>query len=77
MKLDLPLRIRVKYGLVHVPSRHRTERWVRETREAIASGLPPEHAGLQSARHVFPYEAREVHAPDAIPVVDLIDREID
>ena len=74
MHTDLPLKLRAKYGLVHVPSRSRVDRWIRDTREAIRSGLPSERAGLQIAFRVFPYEARELHLADSPTVRDLIDR---
>lgn len=74
MDADLPLELRRKYGLVHVPSRSRAERWCEAVTQGIETGLPPEAAGLQAARMVFPYEAREVYLPDAAPVRELIVR---
>ena len=74
MRVDLMLALRSKYGLVHVPSRARVERWIQGTRAAISAGLPPERAGLQTAFAVFPYEARELHLPDSPSVEEMIDR---
>ena len=74
MRADLPLMLRSKYGLVHVPSRLRVERWVQDTREAIRMGLPSERAGLQVVLAIFPYEARELHVPDSPSVEEMIDR---
>lgn len=48
-----------KYSLVHVPSRHKAGRWIDEARRLAAEGTPPEAAGLQAARKVFPYECKE------------------
>jgi len=75
MDAQLPLALRKKYGLVHVPSRSRINRWCTGTRSGIESGLPPEAAGLQAAREVFPYEAREIYEPDAESVEQLLVRE--
>ncbi len=48
-----------KYSLVHVPSRHKADAWHAAARGLMADGLPPEAAGLQAARKVFPYECKE------------------
>lgn len=66
------MRLKTKYGLVHVPSAHKCRQWAREVRRSLAAGLPPEHAGLQAARTVFPYEAREHYPPDAASVEEIL-----
>ncbi len=48
-----------KYGLVHVPSRHKAGAWLDAARQLSSDGLPAEAAGLQAARRVFPYECKE------------------
>lgn len=74
MDANIPLKLRHKYGLVHVPSRSRVDRWYTTARTFIESGLPPEAAGRQAAREVFPYEAREIYVPDAESVEFLLSR---
>ena len=58
------MELKRKYGLVHVPNRHRLERWLRRYQELRGEGEPPETAGLRAAREVFPYEARELNGAD-------------
>ncbi len=70
----LPVALRRKYGLVHVPSRRKADQWLHEVRREIESGLPFEAAGLSAARSVFPYEAREIYASDVASVEQLLDR---
>lgn len=64
--------LKVKYGLVHVPSMRKCRSWIREVAVHRAAGLPPEHAGWQAARAVFPYEAREILDPGATPVAEIL-----
>lgn len=56
---SLKLILKRKYSLVHVPNRHKVERWIEETRRHHAAGDSPEHAGIRAARSVFPYEMKE------------------
>lgn len=65
------MELKRKYGLVHVPSRHRQERWLTRYRELRKEGDPPETAGLRAAREVFPYEARERNSPE-LPSAQLV-----
>ena len=65
------MELKRKYGLVHVPNRHRLERWLRRYEELRDEGEPPETAGIRAAREVFPYEARERNAPD-LPTAELV-----
>lgn len=51
--------LRKKYDLVHVPSRHKVDRWMDLARSLIADGYPPEQAGMEAARKVFSYEYHE------------------
>lgn len=60
-----------KYGLVHVPNRHRLERWLSRFTELRREGEPPETAGLRAAREVFPYEAKERNAPE-LPTAEAV-----
>ncbi len=64
--------IKVKYGLVHVPSQRKCRSWIREVAVHRGAGLPPEHAGWQAARRVFPYEARQLHDPAASAVTEIL-----
>ncbi len=66
------MQIKSKYGLVHVPSERKCLAWAAAVRENRAAGLPSEHAGLQAARSVFPYEARELYVPEAHSVEEII-----
>lgn len=72
MRAQLPVALREKYSLVHVPSRHRVVRWCERATALIAEGLPPEHAGMRAAAEVFPYEARERPVAGAARVGDLL-----
>ncbi|MFP4375214.1 MAG: hypothetical protein ACLFPO_12855 [Spirochaetaceae bacterium] len=58
------LLLKSKYGLVHVPSVHKTHRWLEVTRANIAAGQPPEQGGMAAAQRVFPYEFKpyNIHA---------------
>ncbi len=71
--MNVSMALKVKYGLVHVPSHRKCRSWVREVIVHRAAGLPPEQAGQQAAQRVFPYEARELHLPDAMPVPDILE----
>lgn len=71
-QVNVSMALKVKYGLVHVPSQRKCRSWVREVTVHRAAGLPPEQAGQQAAHRVFPYEARELHLPDAVPVPELL-----
>lgn len=68
----LPMELRRKYGLVHVPRIERCRLRLESTRLHLEE-LPSEHAGLRAAREVFPYEARELVVPEALPVSSLLD----
>lgn len=67
------MHIKRKYALVHVPSARKCRSWAREVRKNRAAGLPAEHAGLQAARTVFPYEAREHYRQDALSVDAILE----
>ena len=72
MNTGASMQIKTKYGLVHVPSARKCRSWAREVRKNRAAGLPPEHAGWQAARTVFPYEARANFPPDALTVEEIM-----
>jgi len=65
------MELKRKYGLVHVPNKHRQERWLQRYRALREEGEPPETAGLRAAKEVFPYEARERNAPE-LPSADAV-----
>lgn len=72
------MELKRKYGLVHVPSRPRLERWLRRYEELRGEGEPSEIAGLRAAREIFPYEARERNTPGlrtAAQTADALARE--
>ena len=69
----LRLLLREKYGLVHVPNRHRMAEWVRRTRAGCKAGLPPEDAGVAAARALFPYEFRNHAVHTAAPAMELLE----
>ena len=50
------LLLKRKYGLVHVPNRHRALAWYSEVKRRIAAGEPPEAAGAAVAERLFRYE---------------------
>lgn len=66
------LLLKAKYGLVHVPSVHKTRRWIEEARGHIDAGEPPEQAGIAAARSVFPYEYKPHNIHAAAAVEDII-----
>ena len=63
--------LKEKYGLVHLPSRHRLARWRDRFWELRAEGEPPESAGLRAARELFPYEAKERNTPE-LPTAESV-----
>ncbi|MFP4301317.1 MAG: hypothetical protein ACOC47_03945 [Alkalispirochaetaceae bacterium] len=65
------MELKRKYGLVHVPNRHRLERWLRRYEELRDEGEPPETAGLRAAREVFPYETQERNSPE-LPTAEAV-----
>jgi len=72
----MPVVLREKFGLVHVPSSGRCRRWAQRCRAQLTAGLPPERAGLIAAMEVFPYEAKEIvsgSAPDVASLLDMTD----
>lgn len=69
------LLLKSKYGLVHVPSVHKTRRWIAEARRHIDGGEPSEQAGIAAARSVFPYEFKPYNIHSAAPVQEIIELE--
>jgi hypothetical protein len=73
MSLDrLKLLLHEKYGLVHIPNRHKTERWAELTRTGIREGTDAEQAGLAAARRLFPYELKEHAVYSSASVEELL-----
>jgi hypothetical protein len=68
------LLLKSKYGLVHVPSVHKTRRWIEEARAHITAGQPPEQAGIQAARSVFPYEFKPYNIHAAAAVEEILEQ---
>lgn len=67
------LLLKSKYRLVHVPNRHKVERWATDTRAAIHDGLSAEHAGMQAARAAFSYEYRGADVSGGVPVERILE----
>ena len=66
------LLLKRKYGLVHVPNRHRTQVWYGEVRQRIAAGEPAEVAGAAVAERLFRYEYKPTARYADGPSVDEI-----
>lgn len=67
------LLLKQKYGLVHVPSRHKAEKWAGHVRKLIQQGYSEEQAGMEAARIVFTYEYKEVYSRSGASVGDILD----
>lgn len=72
MDPKLPVALREKYGLVHVPGGRRCSDWAARARSHLTEGLPAEHAGLLAAQGVFPYEAAASPRSGALSVLELL-----
>jgi len=72
MDTRLPIALREKYGLVHVPGQRRCRDWAMRARGERESGLPEEQAGLTAAHVVFPYEAASVPRSGGLSVDELL-----
>lgn len=72
MDARLPIALREKYLLVHVPSRRRCIQWADRCGREIANGVPMESAGIAAARATFPYEAKERPNPAGSEVETLL-----
>lgn len=72
MESQAPILLRIKYALVHVPSRHKVASWAAECRKERDSGVPIETAGLIAAKRVFPYEAKGRIAPEGEAVATIL-----
>ncbi len=70
---QIRLLLRDKYGLVHIPNRHKMEAWIDRTRGAVSGGVGPEEAGLRAARELFPYELKEHAVYTSHPVPELLE----
>ena len=69
----LRLLLRDKYGLVHVPNRHKLSQWVALTKNGMGEGLSDETAGLAAARELFPYELKEHAIYASTPAARLLE----
>lgn len=69
----LKLILKRKYSLVHVPNRHKVERWIEETRALVAKGESAEQAGTRAAKLVFPYEMKERAIYSEQPVREILE----
>jgi len=54
--------LKKKYGLAHVPSRHKAEKWADRVHGLMGQGYSEEQAGMESAKQIFSYEYKEVYA---------------
>ncbi|MCA1753634.1 MAG: hypothetical protein LC641_02815 [Spirochaeta sp.] len=72
MKDEARLHLKNKYSLVHVPSVHKTSRWLDVYKTAVAAGDAPEQAGITAAREVFPYEFKERAVYSEISVAEIL-----
>ncbi len=72
MNPKLPIALREKYRLVHVPGHRRCHDWVQAVAARIAQGIPAEQAGLMGAQEVFPYEAGRSARSQSTPVDELL-----
>jgi hypothetical protein len=66
------LLLKEKYCLVHVPTRHKVDRWAQLTGSHRKTGQSVEHAGLLAARAVFPYELKEYNIYDGPRVEEIL-----
>jgi hypothetical protein len=66
------LLLKKKYGLVHVPNRHKCEVWITEVRRRIREGEPAEAAGASVAWELFPYEYKPRAQYGGARVTDVI-----
>ena len=73
MNEETRLLLKRKYGLVHVPNRHRTQQWCREVGKRIDSGEPAEAAGAAVAERLFRYEYKPLaRYADGLSVQQII-----
>ena len=64
--------LKEKYGLAHVPSRHKAEKWAYRVSSLLQQGYSEEQAGMESAKQVFSYEYKEVYVPSGAAVGDIL-----
>jgi hypothetical protein len=68
----LALLLKEKYGLVHVPSPKKAERWLSQTSSRINEGAPPEAAGIEAARGIFTHEFKPHAVYAGRPVEEIL-----
>ena len=66
------LLLKQKYGLVHVPSRHKVEKWAEQVRKLMQQGYTEEQAGMEAAKLIFTYEYKEVYSRSGASVSDIM-----
>ena len=66
------LLLKQKYGLVHVPSRHKVEKWAERVRNLMQQGYTEEQAGMEAAKLIFTYEYKEVYSRSGASVGDIL-----
>ncbi|TVQ37940.1 MAG: hypothetical protein EA384_10650 [Spirochaetaceae bacterium] len=73
MSQSARLMLKSKYGLVHIPNRHRCGQWYAEVSKRIAAGEPAEAAGAAIAERLFRYEykplARYADGPSVVEII--------
>jgi len=64
--------LKEKYGLAHVPSRHKAEKWAHRVGLLLKQGYSEEQAGMEAAKQVFSYEYKEVYVRSGAAVSDIL-----
>lgn len=73
MNDSIRLMLKRKYGLVHVPNRHRADQWRAEVQRRVAGGEPAEEAGATVARRLFRYEYKPLaRYAEGFSVLDIL-----
>ncbi|MCF7915450.1 MAG: hypothetical protein K9L66_09815 [Spirochaetaceae bacterium] len=64
--------LKEKYGLAHIPSRHKAEKWAHRVGVLLQQGYSEEQAGMEAAKQVFSYEYKEVYVRSGASVSDIL-----
>ena len=64
--------LKEKYGLAHVPSRHKAGKWAHRVGILLEQGYSEEQAGMEAAKQVFSYEYKEVYVHSGAAVGDIL-----
>ncbi len=66
--------IKEKYGLAHIPSRHKMEKWAELVHNLMKQGYTAEQAGMEAARRIFTYEYKEVYVRSGATVREILSK---